>query len=131
MFVKHSSGRARAEWIELLEIWIFLPRMTHPREITPHVIADPIVCGEFHRQGKSYTNRRPRGSGDWLLIQTLAGAGRIVTGSRVVRLSEGEAVLYRPDTPQDYATDPEVGHWSLRWVHFTAKPQWQPWLAWR
>lgn len=104
--------------------------MKMAREITPHVKADPLVCGEFHRQDRSYTNWRPRGSGDWLLIHTLAGAGRIATKAGTVRLDAGKVILYPPEALQDYATDSEAGDWSLRWVHFAAKPQWQPWLVW-
>jgi AraC family transcriptional regulator of arabinose operon len=108
----------------------FPAAMTHPRAITPHVPANPLVCGEFLRQDANYTNWRPRGSGDWLLIYTLSGAGRIATAEGSVRLGEGEAILYRPGAMQDYATDPGAGQWSLRWAHFVPKPQWQPWLAW-
>jgi AraC family transcriptional regulator of arabinose operon len=104
--------------------------MSRPRPITPHVNADPLVCGEFLRQGRNYTNWRPHGSSDWLLIYTLSGAGRIATADGSVRLGEGHAVLYRPGATQDYATDPGESQWSLRWAHFVPKPQWQPWLAW-
>lgn len=100
------------------------------REVTPHVLADPLVCGEFLRQDRSYTNWRPRGSGDWLLIFTLGGAGQVGTPSGPVRIAEGSAVLYRPGVAQDYFTDPSIGLWSLRWVHFVARPSWQPWLIW-
>ncbi|HWA86364.1 MAG TPA: helix-turn-helix domain-containing protein, partial [Opitutus sp.] len=54
----------------------------------------------------------------------------ITTATGGVVLAENQAVLYRPGVMQDYATDPAVGHWSLRWAHFLPKPQWQPWLAW-
>jgi AraC family transcriptional regulator of arabinose operon len=103
--------------------------MATVREITPHARAAPLVCAEFS-QGRGYTNWRPRGTPDWLLIYTVAGAGRIVTASDVVELTEGRAVLYCPHAPQEYATDPAAGNWSLRWAHFVAKPHWQPWLIW-
>ncbi len=99
------------------------------REITPHVPADPLVCAEF-RQGRSYTNWRPHGSGDWLLIHTLQGAGRVVVAGKARTLRAGQALLYRPEAAQDYSTDPAVGRWRLRWVHFRPKPHWEPWLAW-
>jgi AraC family transcriptional regulator of arabinose operon len=108
----------------------FPAAMTSPRALTPHVAADPLVCGEFLRQDANYTNWRPHGSGDWLLIYTLSGAGRITTATGSFRLGEGQALLYPPGAMQDYATDPEAGRWSLRWAHFSPKPQWQPWLAW-
>ncbi|HEU5077623.1 MAG TPA: helix-turn-helix domain-containing protein [Opitutaceae bacterium] len=103
--------------------------MSKVREITPHVVVESIVCGEI-REGRSYTNWRPRGSGDWLLIFTLDGAGSIVTDNRAWQLGVGESVLFRPDAAQDYSTDPSVGQWSLRWAHFKPRPHWMPWLAW-
>ncbi|MEJ1971879.1 MAG: helix-turn-helix domain-containing protein [Lacunisphaera sp.] len=99
--------------------------MTSPRTCPP----SPSCAGEF-RQDRNYTNWRPRGSGDWLLIYTLQGAGRIVSDGQSWTLGAGQAVLYRPGTPQDYATDPATGRWRLRWVHFRPKPHWEPWLVW-
>jgi AraC family transcriptional regulator of arabinose operon len=103
--------------------------MAPPRSTTPHVTAAPLVCDEFH-QGRNYTNWRPRGTSDWLLIFTLAGAGRIVADGKAWALSSGEALLYHPGAAQDYATDKTVGRWSMRWAHFVPKPHWQPWLLW-
>lgn len=103
--------------------------MDRPREVTPHVTAAPIVCDEFH-QGQNYSNWRPRGTSDWLLIFTLAGAGRIVSEGKPWGLPAGGALLYRPGTAQNYSTDPAAGRWSIRWAHFVAKPHWQPWLLW-
>lgn len=106
--------------------------MESTRPITPHVATvpgAPLTCGEFHQE-QSYTNWRPRGSGDWLLIYTLAGAGGIASAGRKILLGERQAVLYRPEASQDYSTAPEFGYWHLRWVHFTPKPHWEPWLAW-
>lgn len=104
-------------------------RMTFLREITPHAPVASLVCGEF-RQTRGYTNWRPRGTDDWLLITTLAGAGRIIAHGRELCVSEGMTVLYRPRTPHDYSTEPRAGVWALRWAHFVAKPHWQPWLMW-
>jgi AraC family transcriptional regulator of arabinose operon len=103
--------------------------MTAPREITPHTPAAPLACGEF-RQGRTYRNWRPRGSGDWLLIFSLGGAGRIATERQAWTLETGAAVLYRPDAAQDYSTDPAAGRWWLCWAHFQPKPHWLPWLDW-
>lgn len=103
--------------------------MPDPRPITPHVRAAPIVCNEF-REGRGYTNWRPRGSGDWLLIFTLAGAGNVAAPGRTVRLEPGGAVLFAPGARQDYSTDPEAGQWHLRWAHFLPRPAMQPWLLW-
>lgn len=99
------------------------------RAITPSVPADPILCSEF-RRGRSYTNWRPRGTDDWLLILTMAGSGRIVVPGRVIRLQAGDAVLFAPGVAQDYSTDEAAGRWHLRWAHFHPRPHWRPWLLW-
>ncbi|MBC8010945.1 MAG: AraC family ligand binding domain-containing protein, partial [Burkholderiales bacterium] len=103
--------------------------MSPARSITPNVGADSIVCSEF-REGRGYTNWRPRGSGDWLLIVTRAGAGRVRLKDRELRLDAGDAVLYAPGAVQDYATDAETGRWHLRWAHFRPRPHWLAWLMW-
>ena len=103
--------------------------MTTARPITAPVSADPIVCNEF-REGRGYTNWRPRGSGDWLLIVTRGGAGRVRVNGRDVRLAAGDAVLFAPGAPQDYATDEATGHWHLSWAHFRPRPHWRAWLPW-
>jgi len=103
--------------------------MSASRPITPHVSAAPLVCSEF-RRGQGYTNWRPRGSGDWLLIFTLGGAGRVVAGGVAHRLEPGDAVLFAPDAEQDYSTAPDPGWWRLRWAHFQPLPHWRPWLLW-
>lgn len=103
--------------------------MKRPRPITPHVSANPLVCGEFS-QGAAYTNWRPQGAGDWLLIYTIAGAGRIVADGGVHQLGEHQALLYRPEAAQDYSTEATAGHWTLRWAHFMPKAHWRPWLVW-
>src|SRR5438046_5572682 len=103
--------------------------MTVKRLITPHIVANPITCSEF-RMGRSYTNWRPNGSGDWLLIFTLAGAGRVVAAGTPQRLLPGDAVLFAPGAEQDYSTDPEIGQWHMRWAHFRPRAHWRPWLIW-
>jgi len=101
--------------------------MTRP--ITPHVGADPLVCSEF-QQGRNYTNWRPHGSGDWLLILTCGGAGRVRLTDGERCLYPGDAVLFAPGAAQDYFTDEATGHWHLRWAHFQPRPHWRAWLLW-
>jgi len=103
--------------------------MATARQITPNANAAPLVCSEF-RMGLNYTNWRPRGSGDWLLIYTVSGAGNVLVEGRLHRLERGQAVLFGPAAPQDYATHQGGGYWHLRWAHFVPKPHWQPWLIW-
>jgi AraC family transcriptional regulator, arabinose operon regulatory protein len=100
-----------------------------PRLESPHVPTAGLYAGEF-RQGRSYANWRPRGSGDWLLIYTQTGSGCITTGSGVLSTRPGEVILYAPGDLQDYKTDPTVGRWHLLWTHFMPKLWWQPWLRW-
>ena len=103
--------------------------MNTNRPVSPLVNASLIICSEF-RKGGSYTNWRPTGSGDWLLISTAGGAGRVVAGGHDIRLVAGDAVLFAPGTAQDYSTDEAVGYWHLRWAHFRPRPHWQRWLIW-
>jgi AraC family transcriptional regulator of arabinose operon len=99
------------------------------RLVTLNVQAAPIVCGEF-RRGRGFTNWRPRGSGDWLLIFTCAGLGRVVVGEVTHSLVPGDALLYAPTATQDYATDGAAGRWHLRWAHFQPRAHWRVWLRW-
>ena len=99
------------------------------RPITHHVGADPLVCSEFQR-GRNYTNWRPHGSGDWLLILTCGGAGQVRLPDGERRLATGDAVLFAPGAAQDYFTDAATGHWHLRWAHFRPRPHWRAWLMW-
>lgn len=103
--------------------------MTLERPVSPKINASPVVCSEF-RKGCGYTNWRPTGSGDWLLISTVGGAGRIVADGRLIRIEPGDAVLFAPGAAQDYSTETAIGHWHLRWVHFRPRPHWQNWLMW-
>lgn len=101
--------------------------MTRPE--TAHRAVDTVVAGYF-RQGVDYSNWRPRGSGDWLLLFTVEGTGLITFGDQALRLGPGEALLYAPGQAQDYCTDPDVGRWHLRWAHFQPRPPWRAWLHW-
>jgi len=99
------------------------------RVITQNVNSDPLVCGEF-RRGRGYTNWRPKGSGDWLLIVGAGGAGRVSFERGGLRLAAGDAVLFAPGARQDYETDSDLGSWHLRWAHFKPRPNWRAWLMW-
>ena len=87
------------------------------------------MASEFDR-GPAYASWRPRGSNDWLLIYTAAGAGNIVLGGAARRLEPGEAVLFAPGAEQDYSTNPKDGRWRLLWAHFHPRPDWRAWLRW-
>lgn len=85
---------------------------------------------DIFKRGPDYKNWRPRGSGDWLLIVTLAGAGIIRSAGAEHTLRAGEAVLFAPGAEQDYSTDPDIGRWELAWAHFHPRAHWRAWLAW-
>ncbi len=99
------------------------------RTETPHRPVEAIAASEF-AQGVAYTNWRPRGSGDWLLIHTVSGAGEIRAPETAFVLGPGEAVLFAPGVMQDYRTHRETGRWRLLWAHFQPRPHWRPWLRW-
>lgn len=99
------------------------------RAETPHRPVEFVVASEFDRKS-DYTNWRPGGSGDWLLIYTRKGAGNIVLDGRARRLAAGEAVLFSPQAAQDYATDADTGRWRLLWAHFRPRPNWRAWIRW-
>jgi AraC family transcriptional regulator of arabinose operon len=99
------------------------------RPITPSSPTAEFHCDEFRRDA-AYTNWRPKGSGDWLLIYTVNGSGRLVSSQGVSDTHPGDVVLYAPGEPQDYSTAPEAGKWHLLWAHFMPKPHWQAWLHW-
>lgn len=99
------------------------------RTVSLHTPVSAVFGSEF-RSGPGYTNWRPHGSGDWLLIYTEAGSGIIQAGEREHRTQPGELLLYEPCACQDYGTAPGTGRWQLLWAHFVARPSWQGWLQW-
>jgi AraC family transcriptional regulator of arabinose operon len=99
------------------------------RKITPSYPTRLIFADEFRRR-RNYTNWRPAGSGDNLLIYTAGGAGRFVSPAGAHETSEGEAVLYRPGDFQDYSTAKAPGKWHLLWAHFAERPHWHALLRW-
>lgn len=96
---------------------------------TPMRSVAPLICDRFH-QGLSYSNWRPAGSHDWLLIYCEAGAGQFTTPLGQFTAPVGEAVLYAPGELQDYRTAPEAKQWELLWVHFRPRATWDAWLRW-
>ena len=101
------------------------------RHESPHAPVTEFYCDEF-RRGPAYTTLRSRGGGDWLLIYTEAGSGRLVspTASWNTKPGATQCFMRRAD-PQDYSTAREAGNWHLLWVHFMPKPSLaDAWLHW-
>lgn len=99
------------------------------RRETPHPTVFDLNASEFDRNA-TFTNWRPRGTQDWLLIYTAAGAGYLTTAKAEGATRIGEVTLYAPGEMQDYRTDPDTDRWNLLWAHFLPKPSWKPWLRW-
>jgi len=82
-----------------------------------------LETGEFD-EGPEYTTYRRRGTTDWLLVQTLDGAGRFGN----VAADPGTVVLVRPGTLHDYGTTGR--RWHFLYAHLHPKPDWLPLLDW-
>jgi len=104
-----------------------MDQKTTPRIETATTLHEGLFADEF-RKDASYTNWRPRGTGDWLLIYTEGGSGRFVTRAGKLETEPGDAALYAPGDLHDYSTAEE--HWHLLWAHFVPASHWLPWLKW-
>lgn len=123
-----KSGTEK-EWIARAKAWIILPSVIcspSPEIGVPDV--DTILADEFEC-GPNYAVGRSRGTRDWLLILTVAGEGLIRTAKKTHRLPAGHAVLYAPDTPQDYRTSPGSAPWKIAWAHFLPRAHWHACLT--
>src|SRR4051794_1806979 len=82
-------------------------------------VVDQVLVGTFTADDR-YDIWRPAGTEDWLLLNTVAGAGRVgVAGSTDVITEPGAVVIIRPTVPHDYGTAPVgggAGSWSLQFV---------------
>lgn len=84
--------------------------------LPPGIPVRTFYGDEFSR-GLEYRNWRPRGSGDWLFLYTLEGAGELGNGEASTRTLRGELVLFEKDAPQFYVTAPHPGQWRFLWIH--------------
>lgn len=99
------------------------PEFARFRTISPALIAGRST------EGPSYRIRRPGGTDNYLLIVSLAGTGRVASGSRERRIGPGEAALWRPGTPHDYGTASGADEWRILWAHFLPPTDWAPLLS--
>lgn len=88
------------------------------------------VVGGRLREGRAYATWRSRGTTDWLLMHTVAGAGRVGDGSTELRTAPGDAVLLAPGVRHDYGTAAEPGTWELVHAHFHPRGEWMALLDW-
>ncbi len=89
---------------------------------------DHVLTGhERRRRDRCW---RPEGSGDWLLVHTLAGRAHVGLRERRLVLGKGDTILYRPGAAQDFGSDASAGAWELAWAHFVALPRWHELLGW-
>jgi AraC family transcriptional regulator of arabinose operon len=108
------------------------PAVQRVRQPAPAV--DQVLVGAFTEDDR-YDVWRPAGTEDWLLLNTLDGAGRVgVAGHPDVITEPGDVVIIRPGVPHDYGTGPAPsstgGRWSLQFAHFRPRPEWLAWLDW-
>jgi len=82
------------------------------------------VYGNSFKEGPRYSNWRPQGSGDCLLLFTLHGAGQVGNLQEQQRVGPGEVVLFEQNAEQVYFTDPGAGHWEFLWCHYLPRQAW-------
>ena len=73
--------------------------------------------GYHHRHDQDFCIDRPEGAGDWLLLVITTPAIFRVAGTET-HVKAGSFILYTPDCPQYYRTDPEYGEYINDWMHF-------------
>lgn len=94
---------------------------------------DQVLVGAFTADHR-YDVWRPYGTEDWLLLNTVAGTGRIGLADQPDLLTgAGDVVIIQPRVPHDYGTAPAAASdrtWSLQFVHFHPRAEWLGWLDW-
>lgn len=77
-----------------------------------------ISCGHYILKTKQLMlTRRPGGRRDYQLLYVQNGSARFLARGEYRRVNSGEAVLYCPGEPQEYAYDLEDSP-DIYWVHF-------------
>ncbi len=87
----------------------------------PRTPVPAFYASEFERD-RSYTNWRPEGSGDWLVIYTLSGSGRVGNGQTYYDTRANDLTVFERDQPQAYYTSPLAANWRFAWSHCNYKP---------
>ncbi|MFD5319276.1 helix-turn-helix domain-containing protein [Streptomyces sp. NPDC127098] len=100
-----------------------------PRAESRSPVIDQLEGGRL-REGPEYATFRSRGTTDWLLIHTVAGAGQLTGVDGSLRTAVGDAVLLRPGVLHDYRTAPDEPCWEIVFSHFHPRRAWLPLLDW-
>jgi AraC family transcriptional regulator of arabinose operon len=114
--------------ISLIAEKIYDPAMAKRTDDIHHPVAD-ITAGYFN-EDKRYRTRRAKGAGDYLIVLTVGGRGRLRVPGKERFVGVGDLFVYEPGGHQDYGTDATTGKWELRWSHFQPRPNWHALLDW-
>ncbi len=128
--MKGSSSKGRAIAKKATPIFVRgIPGAgAEARRETPHDVTD--FNGDEFICDRHYEGWRPQGSGDWQLIYTKAGCGRITGPRGTADVQAGDVILWTPDDPQDYRTAPHAAKWHNLWCDFIPRPHLLLWLQW-
>ncbi len=96
---------------------------------TPCVSTPSLRSGHFRERGR-YAVWRSRGTVSWLLVFTVAGAGRFGFDAGEITTGPGQLVLLRPHVLHDYGVENQLRRWELLWAHFHPRTHWLTWLNW-
>ncbi len=105
-----------------------MPRAARP-ERAHHGYATLPMTGHFYER-LGYGTERPGGRRDWLVIYTLAGAGRFTHAQGEFLAHEHDVVLIKPGTPHGYFAVQSDPPWDLLWAHFLPPAPWHVFLDW-
>lgn len=98
---------------------------TRIESFTPTI--ELVEAGHLSEES-DYATYRSRGTSDWLLIQTVAGAGRFGIGDLEVIVRPDSVSLLRPGTVHDYGSYRD--RWELLFAHFHPRAEWLALLDW-
>jgi len=98
------------------------------QEVEPHQVRS--IYGMSFSKGLRYSNWRPDGSGDCLLLYTLNGGGLVGNRQTQKKTAPSDLVLFEMHAEQVYMTDPEIGRWEFLWCHYLPRPAWSFGKTW-
>lgn len=86
-----------------------------------------LLAGHLH-EGSSYC--LVCRVGDWLIIATVSGTGRIAYDGADLITEPDDRVLIRRGALHGYSVESSLKRWDLLRAHFQPHPHWLPWLDW-